>query len=174
MKKTKVPVIATMFSTITMFMSTTGMAQSWGYADTSAARPKAYYDINFTTPETLRNFLRIIDATYDTLVGKGAPPCKFEMIVALRGASAQFITFDYGKAESDGTNLSEQIRGGLASLSKKVDFIKACQISLDWMSVSADDLSDGLTVIDDALVAAIWYQQRRFIIFPIIELPGRE
>ena len=140
---------------------------AWAYTDEKAPlSPRAFYDINVTDGTTLKNFLWVIDETYNLLIDKGVPPCQIKFVVSLRGASVTMVTNDY---ETGG--VGDEVRALLSSLMSKGVRIEACDISLDWMGVDAADLVDGIAVIDNAFAAAIFYQRRGFATVPITELP---
>jgi len=166
--------VFTMALTAALVCSSIAFASTprWAYTDDKAAvHPKAFYDINVTTPETMRNFLWVIDETYNLLIDKGVPAHKINFVVSLRGASVTFVTTDFHKTDVDGTDLGDQIRGYLTTLAGKGVRIEACDISLDWMGVSAESLVTEVAVIDNAFAAAIFYQRRGFATVPITELP---
>jgi intracellular sulfur oxidation DsrE/DsrF family protein len=166
--------VFTMMLTATLLCSSIAFAHTPGWAytdDKTAIHPKAFYDINVTTPETMRNFLWVIDETYNLLIDKGVPAHRIKFAVSLRGASVTFATTDFHKTDVDGTDLGDQIRGFLTTLASKGVRIEACDISLDWMGVPAENLVSEVAVIDNAFAAAIFYQRRGFATVPITELP---
>ncbi|MBN2716453.1 MAG: hypothetical protein JXX14_11410 [Deltaproteobacteria bacterium] len=172
----RTPFIVTLTLAAVMLCSSIATAQAatpnWAYTDDKApVSPKAFYDINVTTPETMRNFLWVIDETYNLLIAKGVPACKIRFVVSLRGASVMYATSDFSKTDVDGTDLGDQIRGFLTSLAGKGVRIEACDISLDWVGVDAARLVSEVAVIDNAFAAAIFYQRRGFATVPITELP---
>ena len=140
----------------------------WAYTDDKAPiHAKAFYDINVTDAETMKNFLWVIDETYNLLIDKGVPACQIKFVVSLRGMSVTYATATYNDVDGNG----DAIRGFIASLVSKGVRIEACDISLDWMSTPASDLVDGIAVIDNAFAAAIFYQRRGFATVPITSLP---
>ena len=143
-------------------------APSWAYTDDKVPNhAKAFYDINVTDAETMKNFLWVIDETYNLLISKGVPACQIKFVVSLRGMSVTYATETFNDEAGNG----DAIRGFLASLISKGVRIEACDISLDWMGVAAADLFEGIAVIDNAFAAAIFYQRRGFATVPITSLP---
>ncbi len=160
------------FIAVVTMLNAAHAEKNWGYTDSDAAQfPYAFYDINVTTPETMRNFLGVIDSTYDLLISKGVKAKNIHFVVSLRGMSVAFATETFSKPDGDNPDLGVQIRGYLDSLTSKGVRIEACAISLDWVSVSAESLVDQIVVIDNAFAAAVWYQRRGFALVPITELP---
>lgn len=134
--------------------------------------PKAFYDINVTSPQTMRDFLWVIDSTYDLLISQNANPRRINFIVSLRGLSVAFATQDFGLGDPDNEQVGIEIRHYLATLNGKGVRVEACQISLDWVHVDAGSLLDSVVVIDNAFAASIWYQSRGHALIPIHQLPS--
>ena len=138
------------------------------YSDAVAPQtPFAFYDINVTKPETMRNFLWVIDSTYDLLISKGVQPCKIKFVVSLRGLSVSFVTDDFLANDPVG----QEIKGYLDSLLAKGVRVEACQISCDWVGTDPATLQDGVLVIDNAFASSIWYQRKGYALVPVTELP---
>lgn len=134
--------------------------------------PRAFYDINVTTPETMRDFLWVIDSTYDLLISQGASAQRIKFVVSLRGLSVAFATEDYGIGDPQAEEVGVEIRQYLESLSSKGVRIEACQISCDWVGVDAATLYESVLVIDNAFASSIWYQSRGYALIPVHQLPS--
>lgn len=134
--------------------------------------PRAFYDVNVTNPNTLRDFLWVIDSTYDLLRSQGASPQRIDFVVSLRGLSVAFAANDYGVGDPATQLVGEEIRQYLDTLSTKGVRIEACQISCDWVSVNCGELHDSVIVIDNAFASSIWYQTRGYALIPIHQLPS--
>ena len=157
---------------IVLLLSISGLAfaDSDYYDESVPPQPKAFYDINLTSPASMRDFLWVIDETYNLLITKGAPPAKIKFVVSLRGLSVAFATNDFGVGTPD-EQVGMEIRGYLNSLLDKGVRIEACIISCIWVGVDPDDLLDGVLVIDNAFASSIWYQTRGYALIPISQLP---
>src|SRR5512138_1326547 len=59
------------------------------------AFPRAFYDMNVTSPQTMRDFLWVIDSTYDLLLSQGAATQRIKFVISLRGLSVAFATKSY-------------------------------------------------------------------------------
>lgn len=140
------------------------------YDESVPPQPKAFYDVNVTSPATMRDFLGVIDMTYDLLIGKGAPPAKIKFVVSLRGLSVAFATYNYGMGTPD-EQVGIEIRNLLNTLLDKGVRIEACIISCVWVGVDPADLLDGVLVIDNAFASSIWYQTKGYALIPISQLP---
>lgn len=134
--------------------------------------PQAFYDINVTSPQTMRDFLWVIDSTYDLLLSQGASSRRISFVVSLRGLSVAFATQDFGVGDPQNEQTGIEIRQYLETLAAKGVRIEACQISLDWVHVNANSLLDCVAVIDNAFAASIWYQTRGYALVPIHQLPS--
>lgn len=138
------------------------------YSDAVAPQsPSAFYDINVTRPETMRNFLWVIDSTYDLLISKGVKPCKIKFVVSLRGLSVSYVTDEFLANNLVG----REIKVYLDSLLSKGVRVEACKISCDWVSVDPAALQAGVLVIDNAFASSIWYQRKGYALVPVTELP---
>jgi len=134
--------------------------------------PRAFYDVNLTSPQTLRDFLWVIDSTYDLLLSQGAAAQRIKFVVSLRGPSVAFVTQDFGVGDAVNEPLGAEIRQYLSTLKSKGVRIEACQISCDWVGVDASTLVDAVLVIDNAFASSIWYQTRGYALIPIHQLPA--
>lgn len=140
--------------------------------ETAPLFPRAFYDVNVTSPQTMRDFLWVIDSTYDLLVSQGAPEHRIKFVVSLRGLSVAFATQDYGIGDPENEQVGMEIRQYLDRLSSKGVRVEACQISCDWVGVDAATLYDTVLVIDNAFASSIWYQTRGYALIPIHQLPS--
>ncbi len=134
--------------------------------------PQAFYDVNVTSPQTMRDFLWVIDSTYDLLLSQGAPARRIKFVVSLRGLSVAFATQDFGLGDPANEPLGVEIRQYLSTLRSKGVRIEACQISCDWVGVDASTLDAAVLVIDNAFASSIWYQTRGYALIPIHQLPS--
>ena len=150
-----------------MFVVGEVYATSDYYDDSVPPQPKAFYDINLTNPETFRDFLWVIDSTYNLLITKGTPPQKIKFVVSLRGLSVAFATENF----MTGTELGDEIRFYIDSLLANNVRIEACIISCEWVNVDPEDLIDDVVVVDNAFASSIWYQTKGFALIPIHQLP---
>jgi intracellular sulfur oxidation DsrE/DsrF family protein len=161
--------------TIVLLLSISGLAfaDSDYYDESVPPQPKAFYDINLTNPESMVDFLWVIDETYNLLIRKGAPPAKIKFVVSLRGLSVKFAEKDFGLREGEEEYEDEgiQIREYLDSLLSKGVRIEACIISCLWVGTDPENLFDGIVVIDNAFASSIWYQTRGYALIPISQLP---
>lgn len=153
-----------------LFTTNQAFATNDYFDDSVPPQPKAFNDINLTSAATMRDFLWVIDSTYDLLINKGAPPARIKFVVSLRGLSVAFATEGYGIGTSDEL-VGEEIRGYLNTLLDKGVRIEACIISCVWVGVNPDDLLDGVLVIDNAFASSIWYQTKGYALIPIHQLP---
>ncbi len=141
---------------------------SENYSDAIAPQtPWAFYDINVTTPETMRNFFWVIDSTYDLMIAKGVRPNKIKFVVSLRGLSVSFVTDDFLANNPVG----QEIKVYLDSLLAKGVRVEACQISCDWVGTDPDTLQDGVLVIDNAFASSIFYQRKGYALVTVTDLP---
>lgn len=144
------------------------MASSTAY-DGSAPRPaKAFFDINQTDPAMMRDYLTVINASYDALVAKGVQPSKIKLVLGLRGLTVTFVTKTFGAGTPDEA-VGQQIRELLTTLMSKNVRIEACEISLQWIGVPAEDLLGGIVVIDNAFIESMWYQSRGYALIPLFQ-----
>jgi len=153
-----------------LIISSLAFATNDYYDESVPPQPKAFYDVNLTNPATMRDFLWVIEATYDLLIEKGAPPAKIKFVVSLRGLSVAFATNGFGIGTPD-EELGKEIRGYLNSLLDKGVRIEACIISCVWVGVDPDDLLEDVLVIDNAFASSIWYQTKGYALIPIHQLP---
>lgn len=140
------------------------------YNEDVPPKPKAFYDVNVTSPYTMRDFLGVIDATYDLFISKGAPPSKIKFVVSLRGLSVAFATNDFGMGGPD-EQVGLDLRLLIDSLLSKNIRIEACIISCIWVGVDPNDLVEGVVVVDNAFASSIWYQTKGYALIPIHQLP---
>ncbi len=133
--------------------------------------PRAFYDFNVTEPGTFRDFLWVVDSTYDLLISKGVAPSRIHFVVSLRGLTVAYATEGFGQGDPALEAVGEEIRGYLASLQAKGVHIEACLISCQWVGVDPSSLFTGVEVIDNAFAASIWYQNHKFAVIPVHELP---
>ncbi|MCI0508236.1 MAG: DsrE family protein [Gammaproteobacteria bacterium] len=157
------------FVSLLIFCSSVFAADDY-YNESVPPQPKAFYDINLTNPVTMRDFLWVIDSTYDLLIQKGTPPAKIQFVVSLRGLSVAFATNEFGMGTPD-EQVGIEIRGYLNSLLDKGVRIEACIISCEWVGVDPADLLAGVIVIDNAFASSIWYQTKGYALIPIHQLP---
>lgn len=151
-----------------------GPHQSLAFYEDGAvpAKPRAFYDINVTTPETLRNFLWVIDSTYDLLIDNGTPANKIKFVVSLRGLSVYYASSKFvEEATPEQQAVVGEIGGYIESLLSKGVRIEACQISCDWVGTPAETMLEGIVVIDNAFAASIYYQGQDYALVPVTELP---
>ncbi len=146
--------------------------ESPGRADTydgSAPRTsKAFFDVNQTDPAMMKDYLTVINGTYDSLIAKGVPAAKIKLVLGLRGLTVTFVTQGFGVGTPNEA-VGQQIRTLLTTLMGKGVRIEACQISLDWMSVPAADLVTGIAVIDNAFIESMWYQSKGYALVPVFQ-----
>lgn len=135
------------------------------------AHPKAFHDMNLTNPGTMRDFLGVINSTYDLLIGKGVPAEKIKFVISLRGASVKFVTQTFGEGTPD-QQVGIEIRQLLDTLSAKNVRVEACEISLVWMNVDPTTLVPQVVVIDNAFAESMWYQGKGYALVPISQLPS--
>ena len=153
-----------------LFISNMALADNDYYNESVPPQPNAFYDVNLTNPVTMRDFMGVIDLTYDLMIDKGVPPAKIKFVVSLRGLSVAFATREFGMGTPD-EQVGIQIREILNSLLDKGVRIEACIISCIWVGVDPDDLLDGVLVIDNAFASSIWYQTKGYALIPIHQLP---
>jgi intracellular sulfur oxidation DsrE/DsrF family protein len=153
-----------------LFITNLALATNDYYDESVPPQPKAFYDINLTNPGTMRDFLGVIDLTYDLLINKGAPSEKIKFVVSLRGLSVKFATNGFGIGTPD-EQVGMEIRDLLNTLLDKGVRIEACIISCVWVGVDPQDLIDGILVIDNAFASSIWYQTKGYALIPIHQLP---
>ena len=153
-----------------LFISNLAFADSDYYDESVPPQPKAFYDVNLTNPATMRDFLGVIDMTYNLLIEKGAPSAKIKFVVSLRGLSVAFATREFGMGTPD-EQVGIEIRSVLNTLLDKGVRIEACIISCIWVGVDPADLLDGVLVIDNAFASSIWYQTKGYALIPIHQLP---
>lgn len=140
--------------------------------NTAPLFPRAFYDVNVTNPNTLRDFLWVIDSTYDLLLDQGAAAQRIDFVVSLRGLSVAFVAGGFGVGDPATEQVGQEIRQYLDTLSSKGVRIEACQISCDWVSVDCGGLHDSVVVINNAFASSIWYQTRGYALIPIHQLPS--
>jgi intracellular sulfur oxidation DsrE/DsrF family protein len=140
--------------------------------ETAPLFPRAFYDVNVTNPQTMRDFLWVIDSTYDLLISQGANAHRIKFVVSLRGLSVAFATQDYGIGDPQNEQVGIEIRQYLESLNAKGVRVEACQISCNWVGVDATTLHDTVLVIDNAFASSIWYQTHGYALIPIHQLPS--
>lgn len=138
------------------------------YDGSAPQASKAFFDVNQTDPAMMRDYLMVINSTYDSLIAKGVHASKIKLILGLRGVTVTFVTQTFG-AGTPNEALGQQIRGLLTTLLGKGVGIEACQISLDWMGVTAADLLAGIDVIDNAFIESMWYQSRGYALIPVFQ-----
>jgi intracellular sulfur oxidation DsrE/DsrF family protein len=137
--------------------------------DGSAPRTsKAFFDINQTDPAMMKDYLTVINGTYDSLIAKGVPASKIKLVLGLRGLTVTFVTQTFGVGTPNEA-LGHQIRALLTTLIGKGVRIEACQISLDWMGVPATSLLAGIGVIDNAFIESMWYQSNGYALVPVFQ-----
>ena len=71
----------------------------------------------------------------------------------------------------DASPIGAEILAQLEGLKARDIRIEACDISLHWVGVDADDLVEGIIVIDNAFASSIYYQRRGYALIPIHQLP---
>ena len=141
------------------------------YDDDAAPKfPMTFYDMNVTQPETMRDFLSVINATYDLMIDKGVPVRRIKFVVSLRGFSVKIASDPYLDGLED-TVLAEAIRTQLDGLKSRGIRIEACLISCNWMGVPVEDMVDGIVIIDNAFAASTFYQRKGYALVPIHQLP---
>lgn len=137
--------------------------------DGSAPRTsKAFFDINQTDPAMMKDYLTVINGTYDSLIAKGVRPSRINLVLGLRGLTVTFVTQTFGVGTANEA-LGQQIRALLTTLISKGVRIEACQISLDWMGVAATNLLTGIAVIDNAFIESMWYQSKGYAVVPVFQ-----
>lgn len=129
---------------------------------------KAFFDVNQTDPAMMKDYLTVINGTYDSLIAKGVHASKIKLVLGLRGVTVTFVTQGFGVGTPNEA-LGQQIRALLTTLMGKGVRVEACQISLDWMGVSAADLLSGIAVIDNAFIESMWYQSRDYALIPLFQ-----
>ncbi len=134
--------------------------------------PQAFYDVNVTNPQTMRDFLWVIDSTYDLLVSQGAPRHRIKFVVSLRGLSVAFATQTFGVGDPVNEQVGIEIRQYLSTLAGKGVRIEACEISCNWVNVDPTTLDSHVLLIDNAFASSIWYQTRGYALIPIHQLPS--
>ena len=160
-----------LFIALVLLVGSVAHAGTKDYGDNVAPKfPKAFYDVNVTQPETIRDFLWVINETYDLMIAKGVCAKKIDFVVSLRGLSLKLTSNSYLDGLED-PQLAADIRAQLDGLKAKGIRIEACDISLAWVGVEKEDLVDGIIVIDNAFASSIYYQRKGFALIPIHQLP---
>ena len=171
MGKTRYAAIIFCWVVMTTLVSFSSSASAMGreYSDNTAPMfPMAFYDVNLQDGQAMADFLWVINETYDLMIAKGVPAWKIRFNVSLRGMSVMLASNSYIDNNGEvGAAIAEQLEG----LKARGIRIEACDISLVWVGVPADDLVEGIVVIDNAFASSIYYQRRGYALIPIHQLP---
>lgn len=138
------------------------------YDGTPPQSPKLFFDVNQTDPAMMRDYLGVINSTYDSLLNKGISASRIHLVLSLRGLTVTYATQTFGAGTAN-EQTGQQIRELLNTLMTKNAKIEACEISLQWMGVNPQDLLSGITVIDNAFIESTWYQSHGYAIIPLFQ-----